>query len=750
MTKHLAPALIAPNHPPSRRWSSPLPLLIAAHLIIGMPLAAADTNPIATPAAKPQHKRQDAASKNTITSLRIENTRGASHREVPISFGQVFVPGHLRKQDALAGRLADGSVVPLQLDVKASHADGSVRHAVVSSILPVLPPAGITLALVKAGQRDVSVTPGRANADPLARIELVLDGVTYTATPADASAAGKRMQWLSGPLVSETIHPAPFKTASGKVHPHLSARFHVRRYATSDSATRVDFTVENARTFAAGARNYTYDVKIVLGDRVVHTQTALTHFHHARWHRQAWTNYDGDAPAHVIPDAAYLIATRAVPNYDQSVKPSEALLVSYVGQLTPENLSPMGVGPIKPYMPTSGGRPDIGPLPGWAVSYLLSGDLRARKAMMAIADGAGSWPIHYRDEKTGFPIRLDNPVNRNISTHMNLNHRGPLPVPRCAGGEPSPCATGLTPDTAHQPSLAFLPYLLTGDYYYLEELQFWAAWNPTGTDPGNHGGTGLVRWQQLRGQAWSMRTLGHAAYITPDTHPMKAYFMKMVDANLDFYHRTYVVGNPNALGVYDGSGAHAFGVKAAIAPWQDDFFTWSLGYLAELGFAKARPIFAWKAKFPVGRMTAPGYCFIEGAAYHLKTRDAATGPVYASFAELYRKNFTGPIRSDAGKMLSHPRGLDYLDMPCGSQAQADWRSEADGRHAWKAGQMTGYASSEMGYPSNMQPALALAADAGIPNAWAAWKRFEQRAVKPDHGKGAQFNIVPRERDAQEP
>ena len=26
-------------------------------------------------------------------------------------------------------------------------------------------------------------------------------------------------------------------------------------------------------------------------------------------------------------------------------------------------------------------------------------------------------------------------------------------------------------------------------------------------------GEGLVRWMQVRGQAWSLRTLGHAAYI---------------------------------------------------------------------------------------------------------------------------------------------------------------------------------------------------------------------------------------------
>src|SRR6478735_9995444 len=41
----------------------------------------------------------------------------------------------------------------------------------------------------------------------------------------------------------------------------------------------------------------------------------------------------------------------------------------------------------------------------------------------------------------------------------------------------------LVPDAAHEPALDFLPYLITGDRFYLEELEFWAEWNLSGTDP---------------------------------------------------------------------------------------------------------------------------------------------------------------------------------------------------------------------------------------------------------------------------
>ena len=43
----------------------------------------------------------------------------------------------------------------------------------------------------------------------------------------------------------------------------------------------------------------------------------------------------------------------------------------------------------------------------------------------------------------------------------------------------------------------------------------------------------------------------------------------------------------------------------------DDFYTWSMGYLVELGFTQAVAMRDYKAKFPTGRMgeNADEYCF---------------------------------------------------------------------------------------------------------------------------------------------
>ena len=92
------------------------------------------------------------------------------------------------------------------------------------------------------------------------------------------------------------------------------------------------------------------------------------------------------------------------------------------------------------------------------------------------------------------------------------------------------CSTdGLQPsrtahDTAHQPSFAFVPYLVTGDHYYLEELQFWTLFNLFASNSGYRElwPRVWVKSDQVRGQAWSLRTLGEVVlHQARDGDPLK-------------------------------------------------------------------------------------------------------------------------------------------------------------------------------------------------------------------------------------
>ena len=104
----------------------------------------------------------------------------------------------------------------------------------------------------------------------------------------------------------------------------------------------------------------------------------------------------------------------------------------------------------------------------------------------------------------------------------------------------------------------------------------------------------------------------------------------------------------------------------------------------------------------------------------MNVRDSATAPFYASIGEAYRASIAPELR-----------GLSCA----GSEMAAALKL--------RTGEMTGYSSGDSGFPSNMQPALAYAADVLGEDGARAWRQFMARSVKPDYGTGPQFAIVPR-------
>lgn len=661
-----------------------------------------DTPPVVAPTPAPTPAPTVPPAKS-ITSVVIENTGGAQS-DVPFTFGQVFAVGDFQPDSGLAGRLASGDIVPLQVDVKALHADGSVRHAIVSGILPTL---------FKDEKRELALVPVKAGTDvgfetkatPLsAVIELTIGGVKYVAS---ASSLPTRVErWLDGAVVREYTVATPLRGPNVDPHPHLAVRAGLRVYA--NGRTRVEVVIENNWAYEPSPQNFTYDVSIEIAGKQVFEQKAFVHYHHGRWRKVFWL---GEAPAiHLRHDPAYLIGTRAVSNYDQSVAIAESELARFGKLKDSDKAKPMAVGMALPYMPNTGGREDIGLQPGWAAAWLLSQDRRAAEATLITADLSGSWSMHYRDQNTGQPISLidfpymtlagnygdtRNPVTKKYEAFPSVDKKA----------NPTPNVH----DISHQPNLVFLPYLLTGEFYYLEELQFWAMYDVFNSNPNYRGhAKGWIKPEQVRGQAWALRTLAEAAYITPDDHRLKAHFVQILDSNLDWYIAEYP-DNPaaNKLGFIANGYWVPYANGTSIAPWMDDFFTSAAGHVAELGFPKAEKLVAWKSKFPTLRMVGEGAEPIYGAMYEMKVRDSDKSPLYETIA----KAFSVSKKADAS-------GL-------------------------KPGEMTGYSSGTAGYPSNMQPALAYAADFGGEEGKRAWRQFMSRTVKPDYGFGAQFAIVPR-------
>jgi hypothetical protein len=645
----------------------------------------------------------------TITTVVVENPTSAAMTNVPVTFAMPFRAGDVPSGHFVVARTGDVGLAT-QLDAKVMHADGSLRHGILTLVVPSLE------AHEELRVELVASTTAGSTGDPLtmegllasgfsSRVDLTADGTTSSAAFASTSDV-----WLAGPIVSEWTSLADV-TVRGRP---LQVRFDVRWFG--GGRARVAVTVENDWAFEPGPANVTYDARIENGGVSAYERSAIEHYALARWRRVTW--WGEPIAAHVRHEPAYLVYTGAVPAYDTTLVIGEAPIASLRAEWDAMDTGPMAVGFPQPYMPETGGRRDIGPLPAWDATYLLAPDARLREVLEGTADLAGSWPIHYRDRETGLPPTItDHP-------YMTLlGNEGDTINPRTGLSEAFPhcdaCETPMSPDTAHQPSFAYLAYLLFGDRAHLDELHFWADYSLIEQNPYYRAfERGLIDSGQTRAQAWSMRTLGYAAWVTPDAHPLAAYFRDAVEENLRNYVDAHVTTRGNALGFLDANYTFDYDDGTGLAAWMDDFFTWSIGQLLAMGFEPARPLFEYKARFVVGRMTEP-YCWIAAAPYAFTARDSADSPIYDTFEQAYRAN-------------ADPAAVD---LPCASDAMAS-------ALGMRVGEMGGYADSAEGYPSNMQPALAAAAEHGAPGAAAAWATFVARAIQPDYAEEPQFAIVP--------
>ncbi len=98
-------------------------------------------------------------------------------------------------------------------------------------------------------------------------------------------------------------------------------------------------------------------------------------------------------------------------------------------------------------------------------------------------------------------------------------------------------------------------------------MAYWAGWNITSLfPPYRQENKGLVHANQVRAQAWGMRSIMEVTFALPDTHKQKNYFNTILKHNLDHYANYENNSSQSPIGAMIGSGSthHA-------APWQNDF-----------------------------------------------------------------------------------------------------------------------------------------------------------------------------------
>ncbi|HEY3912275.1 MAG TPA: hypothetical protein VGM07_20675 [Stellaceae bacterium] len=462
------------------------------------------------------------------------------------------------------------------------------------------------------------------------------------------------------------------------------------------------------------------------------------------WTKEFWLGGTPPPEVNIDNNLAYLESTRVIPNYDPSIRLSPATIAGdYAAWWANTSRDIGGSGAWTPGMPTTGARADIGPAPSWEVAWLYTGDWRLRQAALGNADLAAWWPANLRETDTTERLNVGDPVpvppavgsgfgkpfsitdrvdagpgagGEGIFLTYNSDAHNPPNTFKIVGPLNTNGAWGY--DVAHAPSPFFVPYILTGDPFYLEEMENWAAYDAAT----NNGATAAGSWQgrgptgaegglydQLRGDGWGLKNRAEAAFAVPDGDPFKTYLTTLTQEDIARWEGALRIADP----VLGGSAEYAWARKtgdpesrntpdAAPPPlhnWEDGaspgydgggqwrarlteqgytnqwmqwYVQYSIGRAAELGFA-AGPLVAYSGQYLINEINVSGYPKLVGA-YLMPTSFEGSGPIRswpALIADLSPSYLTGvgwagttnagPIATFFNTQL-YPQGYDAYVM----------------------------------------------------------------------------------------
>ena len=528
-----------------------------------------------------------------------------------------------------------------QTDVKARWPDGTIRFAVLTTKVQTAGDYTISAATAPSG----SFVP----VIPAASVALIIGSVTYTAPlPRSASAD----TWLSGPLVHEGRSVVAPRSSANVAHPFLRVVFDTRVYA--DGKARVDVTVENVLDMQ-GATTTTYDAAITVAGRSVFAKSAVQHYYLTRWRRVFEV---GATPISAVKlNLTPFHQARALP-------PFLTMVTNVVTSAAGSSYDILREGALLQNMPAHGGRQELAPYPDWTARYLVHQDPRQRAMVMANGDLSGSWPIHVREAESSVnsglgserlvsldqrpTLWLDGRAAGNGVDHI----RGrPMPVREYGSLNPGPGQSPLIPDNAHQPSLAYVPYLITGDRYYAEEMAFWANYAMLRTF--KRDARGLLMSNEVRGIGWALRNLADAAAYYPEASPVRAYLGQKVLNNLqaldDYANAQDPAANPFRI-LWIGRRPDG---PQFISMWEQNYLAYAIDSASKHGFAGGLAHRDAIARLQLRLFTSdPDYPRAGAAPYVLGvgTPKGSGFDYYKTMAEIWNatRSHTGPFAGRYG------------------------------------------------------------------------------------------------------
>lgn len=566
----------------------------------------------------------------TITALSLKEKAGLTTANYPLTFGHIFKNGDVSQYAQVR---YNGSLLATQCDVKTTYSNNSVRFAVISVVLPSITANSTnTISLetqsltASGGYMDKSAIISSNIEDEIRLTNISGSGYSGALTAdlnAQIAASSNLSYWLQGSVASEIL-------IRQQLNNSLEASWEVRYYPGTSFGPRISHSIENINADYRGIINYNVDIQAgqpTLSSR--YSKSSVQHNEDSRWRKVLWVGVE-PPEVELHYDLSYLISTGAFMNYDASLTiPSETISAAYTNWLSTDH-DIMGNGSIMKAFGTVGGREEIGILPTWSARYLLSMDNRMREIVIGNGEMAGHIPIHYRESNSGKafyrkPVSVDDRPTIwtdewRISTLWgDAADRLPLAIGDTYLG-------GWSPDMSHQGSFAYLPYLITGEKYFLDEMYYWAFWNISASsyhpEWGRNYSQGLLR-DQVRGEAWGIRNIADAAAFSADEDiAIRSYLNSKISNNIDQW---LLDADDHPLGFWGLSGdltadqvvgnGLTSDVKRVALVWQDDFVLLSLYHMSRLGYNVSALINAFSSMI-INRFTASGTNPYHGIDYY--------------------------------------------------------------------------------------------------------------------------------------
>lgn len=435
-------------------------------------------------------------------------------------------------------------------------------------------------------------------------------------------------QWLTGALMQEMRYTGPLRdVVTGAPHPYLSMLADVRQYF--DGHWVFDLVLENCLIWRPSVP---LTVEFFVNGQLT-TKESVKYRHRER-SRQRFKGYITRDGGYWTPPDAYLDWTEAwrigaLPKWDAGVGQE------VIGGGGDHRL--MGTGELDPLMNNHGGRSEIAPYPDWTARYVTHLDPEQLAVVLAHGDISGHWPIHLRDE--------DGVTRTNIDDHPDFFQQQGHPI------------GGLVPDVAHQPSLAYVPWLVTGERFYADEMCDWADFTLWSQQvEARQGSTGLLLGEQTRGIAWGLRNLADAAAWLPDVYPDKARYTDKVRNNMVAMD-TYTVNAVGPLGVawlgekpstyhglYDNPAFDPEGQYLWVSMFMSNYLAWAIHHANRQGFTGGEELVRQYGDFQRRALANPA-TRKAAAPYYLAVGESNPEKWYTTLEECFA--VTGPVESFA-------------------------------------------------------------------------------------------------------